>query len=423
MEGTALTATAAPARIAVIGGGPGGLMAAEVLARCGHAVTIYERMPSPGRKFLMAGRGGLNLTHSEPLEHFLTRYGTAGARLAPAIQNFPPEALRDWCHGLGIETFVGTSGRVFPKTLKASPLLRAWLARLGDFGVTLAARHSWTGFAEDRGLTFAGPGGDTVTVAADAALLALGGASWARLGSDGTWQAPLAAQGVTIKPLRPANCGFLVDWSEHARRFAGEPLKRIALAAGGRTVRGEAMITASGLEGGAIYALSGFLRDTIAAAGTATLSLDLRPDLSAEVLAARLARPRGRASLSNHLRKAVGLSPAAIAVLRESSRDLPNDPEALARHIKAAPLKLTGTASIARAISTAGGIAFDEIDDHYMLRRLPGVFVAGEMLDWEAPTGGYLLQAVFSTAVTAAEGIAQWLGRDRSGIDIRSTHG
>jgi uncharacterized flavoprotein (TIGR03862 family) len=422
VEGAALSAPK-PARIAVIGGGPGGLIAAEMLARRGHAVTIYERMPSPGRKFLLAGRGGLNLTHSEPLDRFLTRYGTAAARLAPAIEKFPPEALRDWCHGLGIETFVGTSGRVFPQTLKASPLLRAWLARLGGLGVMLAARHGWRGFDDAGRLLFAGPTGDAVTVEADAVLLALGGASWPRLGSDGAWQAPLAAKGVAIAPLRPANCGFLADWSEHVRRFAGEPLKRVALAADGRTVRGEAMITAGGLEGGAIYALSGFLRDTIAAEGTAALSLDLRPDLSIDALAARLARPRGRASLSNHLRKAAGLAPVAIAVLRESSRDLPTDPEALARHIKAAPLKLTGTASIARAISTAGGIAFDEIDGNYMLRRLRGVFVAGEMLDWEAPTGGYLLQAVFSTAVTAAEGIVQWLEGDRSGLDIRSTHG
>jgi uncharacterized flavoprotein (TIGR03862 family) len=422
VEGAALSAGAKPARIAVIGGGPGGLMAAEVLARQGHAVTVYERMPSPGRKFLMAGRGGLNLTHGEPLEIFLTRYGAAAVRLEPAIRHFPPEALRDWCHGLGIETFIGTSGRVFPQTLKASPLLRAWLARLGALGVTLAARHSWTGFAENGALTFIDARGETASVAADAVLLALGGASWPRLGGDGGWQTPLAAKGVTIAPLRPANCGFRVAWSAHMRRFAGAPLKRIALTAGGRTARGEAMITEAGIEGGAVYALSPLLRETIAAEGSAALTLDLRPDLSAEALAARLARPRGRASLSNHLRKVAGLSPVTIAMLREGAgTDLPADPTALARHIKAAPLILTGTAPIARAISTAGGITFDEIDDNFMLRRLPGVFVAGEMLDWEAPTGGYLLQAVFSTAVTAAEGIARWL--ERSGIDIRSTHG
>jgi uncharacterized flavoprotein (TIGR03862 family) len=409
VEGAALSAGAKPARIAVIGGGPGGLMAAEVLARQGHAVTIYERMPSPGRKFLMAGRGGLNLTHSEPLDVFLARYGTAAARLTPAIQRFPPDALRAWCHGLGIETFVGTSGRVFPKTLKASPLLRAWLARLGSLGVTLAARHSWTGFAEHGTLTFIDPRGEPVSVVADAVLLALGGASWPRLGSDGGWRAPLAAKGVTIAPLRPANCGFLVAWSAHMRRFAGAPLKRIALAVNGQSVRGEAVITEAGIEGGAVYALSSSLRETIAANGRTTLALDLRPDLSADALATRLARPRGRQSLSNHLRKAAALSPVAIALLREARPDLPADPATLAQHIKAVPLTLTGTAPIGRAISTAGGIAFEEIDDAFMVRQLPGVFVAGEMLDWEAPTGGYLLQAVFSTAVAAAEGMERWL--------------
>ncbi len=394
------------ATIAIIGAGPAGLMAAEMLAGRGHRVAIYDRMPSPARKLLIAGRGGLNLTHGEPLDRFLDRYGPARPRLEAAIRHFPPDALRAWCEGLGQETFVGSSGRVFPRAFKASPLLRAWLARLDGLGVTLHARHDWTGWDEDGRLRL----GDRA-VAADATLLALGGASWPRLGTDGGWAPIVAGRGIAVTPLLPANCGFLADWSQVFReRAEGQPLKRIALTAGGRTVRGEAMITSAGIEGGAVYALSAVLRDGIVAHGQATLTVDLRPDHDAADLAARLGRPRGGQSLSSHLRKALNLDPVAIGLLREAvGAGLPADAAALAALLKAVPLRLTGMAPIARAISTAGGIALDELDDDFMLHRLPGVFAAGEMLDWEAPTGGYLLQATFATAVTAAAGIDRYL--------------
>ena len=370
-------------------------------------------MPSVGRKFLMAGRGGLNLTHSENLDRFLPRYGEAEVWLAPAIAAFPPPALRAWCEGLGQATFVGSSGRVFPERFKASPLLRAWLARLDGLGVRVATRHRWEGWTETGHLAFVGPGGP-LALRPDATVLALGGASWPRLGSDGHWIAPLARVGVTVAPLRPANGGFVVPWSEHFRaRFAGEPLKRIALSFGGRTVKGEAMITAGGVEGGAIYALSGPLRDAIAAEGEARPVLDLRPDLADTELETRLAtRPKAQ-SLSTFLRKAAGLSPVAIGLLREGAGSSPPPVgPALAALIKAMPLRLIAPAPITRAISTAGGVALDEIDAGFMLRRRPGVFVAGEMLDWEAPTGGYLLQASLATGVAAARGVLDWLAED-----------
>lgn len=401
--------------IAIIGAGPAGLIAAERLAGAGHRVTIHERMPSPARKFLLAGRGGLNLTHSESLETFLPHYGAARDWLEPAIQVFPPQALRDWADGLGAESFVGTSGRVFPKAMKASPLLRAWLRRLDGLGVRLEAGRRWTGWNDEGALTFATAAGE-VTVAADATLLALGGASWPRLGSDGGWVPLLAGKGVAISPLRPANGGFAVAWSDTLReRFAGAPLKRITLRFAGKEIAGEAMIDAKGLEGGAIYALSGPLREAIARDGSALLEIDLRPDLDLARLTEKLGKRRPGETLSNHLRKAAGLSPAAVAVLRDSvGGRLDETPSALAAAIKSARLRLTGTMPIDRAISSAGGIAAGEIDGGFMLRRLPGVFVAGEMLDWEAPTGGYLLQGCFATGVAAAAGMVAWLARGTS---------
>jgi uncharacterized flavoprotein (TIGR03862 family) len=400
------------ARVAVVGGGPAGLMAAEILSGGGARVTVYDRMPSVGRKFLMAGRGGLNLTHSEDFARFLGRYSDAGPRLRHALEAFPPADLRAWCEGLGQPTFVGSSGRVFPTAFKASPLLRAWLRRLQERGVRFALRHQWTGWDDGR-LLFRTPEGP-VAIDADATVLALGGASWPRLGSDGGWTDPVAAAGIPVAPLRPANCGVLVPWSDLFRdRFHGEPLKRIALSFADRSVMGEMIITRAGLEGGAIYALSAILRDTVAASGEAVLHVALRPDLDAGRLEGKLAAPRGKQSLSSFLRKALRLSPAAIGLLQEAAlassthlADLPAP--ALARLVNAVPVRLTGTAPIERAISSAGGIPLAEVDENFMLRRRPGVFVAGEMLDWEAPTGGYLLQACFATGAAAARGV---LGR------------
>jgi uncharacterized flavoprotein (TIGR03862 family) len=409
-------------RVAVIGAGPAGLMAAEVLAQAGTSVTVYDAMPSVGRKFLMAGRGGLNLTHSEALPTFLARYGKATPRLAAAISSFPLDTLREWSEALGQPTFVGSSGRVFPKSFKASPLLRAWLRRLDSIGVQFKLRHRWTGWHDDGHLSFQTPDGKRV-VEADATVLALGGASWPRLGSDGAWVETLAERGVTIAPLRSANCGFTVAWSGIFRdRFEGHPLKGIALSFGSQTVRGEAMITRSGIEGGAIYALSADLREAVASSGQATLHIALRPDLDMQELVAQLSRPRGRQSLSNFLRKAAHLSLAAIGLLQEtaiaSGVSLSSlSATSLAGLINAVPVELDGLAPIARAISTAGGISFDEIDCDFMIRRMPGLFAAGEMLDWEAPTGGYLLQASFATGAAAGRGALKWLnphGEERS---------
>lgn len=385
---------------AVIGAGPAGLVAAETLAQGGAAVTIFDRMPSPARKFLMAGRGGLNLTHSEPLPAFLARYGTAAEHLKPAIAAFPPDALRAWCEGLGQPVFTGTSGRVFPRAMKASPLLRAWLARLESLGVSLRRGHHWVGWDASGALRFEVPGGTTL-IRADAVLLALGGASWPRLGADGGW-APLLPG---TAPFRPSNMGVRIAWSEHfAARFQGVALKRIALRFGGRSLRGEAMVTARGLEGGAIYALSGALRDAVAAEGGGILHVDLRPDLDHAALAARLGG--GALSLSNRLRKQAGLSPVAIALVQEALRGGCQLP--LPQLIKALPLHVIGTEGLGRAISSAGGVRFDQVDGRFMLKERPGVFLAGEMLDWEAPTGGYLLQACFSTGVAAARGMLEW---------------
>jgi uncharacterized flavoprotein (TIGR03862 family) len=401
-------------RIAVIGAGPAGLMAAEVLANGGACVTVYDAMQSAGRKFLMAGRGGLNLTHSEPLPQFLARYREAMPQLKAAVDAFPPGALRDWSDALGQPTLVGSSGRVFPKAFKASPLLRAWLRRLDAAGVQFVFRHRWIGWDANRRLLFQTPDGQRV-VDISATVLALGGASWPRLGSDGSWVATLAAKGVAVSPLRPANSGFTVGWSDIFRdRFEGQPLKGVVLSFGPHSVRGEAIVTRAGIEGGAIYALSAELREAILRDGQATLHVALRPDLKFEDLTARLSAPKGKQSLSNFLRKAAHLSPVAIGLLQEVAKAsglvLASMPPAdLARLINAVPVELTGLGPIERAISTAGGIAFDELDADFMIRRLPGVFAAGEMLDWEAPTGGYLLQASFATGAAAGRGALKWL--------------
>jgi uncharacterized flavoprotein (TIGR03862 family) len=406
--------TSSQPHIAIIGAGPAGLMAAEVAARGGARVTVYDAMPSVGRKLLMAGRGGLNLTHSEPLPAFLTRYGEAMPRLAAAITAFPPDDLRNWSDALGQRTFVGSSGRVFPEAFKASPLLRAWLRSLDAIGVQFALRHRWTGWDNDGRLVFATPDGPRI-VEAHAAVLALGGASWPRLGADGGWVDMLATKGVAIAPLRPANCGFTVDWSDIFRnRFEGLPLKGVALSFGPHTMRGEAMITRTGIEGGAIYALSADLREAIIGSGRAILNVALRPDLETGDLVARLSAPRGKQSFSNWLRKTAHLSPVGIGLLQEAAMmsgvSLSSLSAAdIAGLINAVPIELNGIAPIVRAISTAGGISFDELDDDFMIRRLPGIFAAGEMLDWEAPTGGYLLQASFATGSAAGRGAVKWL--------------
>lgn len=392
----------------VIGAGPAGLMAAERLARAGAAVVVHEAMPAAGRKFLMAGRGGLNLTHSEAMEGFVTRYGGAAETVGRWLEAFSPTHLTGWSEGLGQATFTGSSGRVFPRAMKASPLLRAWLGRLGELGVEVRTRSRWVG-RRDGGWVFETPDGERVE-RPDAVVLALGGASWPRLGSDGAWRAWLEADGVAVEPFRPSNVGFDVDWSPvFADRFAGQPLKPVALTHADRTVRGEAMVTRYGLEGGAIYALSAGLREAIDRDGAASLTVDLRPDLSVEALAGRLAKPRGKDSATNWLRKAGGLSPVAVGLLREIPGELPAGADKLAKRIKAVRLTLTGVQGLEKAISSAGGVRLDQVDAGLMLTALPGVFVAGEMLDWEAPTGGYLLQASMASGVVAADGVLRWL--------------
>jgi uncharacterized flavoprotein (TIGR03862 family) len=401
---------------AIIGGGPAGLMAADILASAGVAVTIYDRMPSLGRKFLLAGRGGLNITHSEPLDGFLARYTEAATVLRPAIEAFSPSDLRQFCAELGQDTFTGSSGRVFPVGLKTSPLLRAWLRRLAGLGVEVRLRHRWQGWDEADDLVFETPDGPRA-VPADGVVLALGGASWPHLGGDGSWVSIMREAGIGISSLRPSNCGFLVRWSAIFRdRFAGQPLKNIALHFGNARVQGEAMITARGIEGGGIYALSPKLRHAIETDGSALLRIDLFPALAEPALAGKLVKPRQKRSFSNWLRQQTGLPPAAIGLLQEAAHAegaalaalTSND---LAALIKQVPVRLTGTAPIDRAISTAGGVGFAELDEAFMLRKRPGTFVAGEMLDWEAPTGGYLLQAVFATGAAAGRGALAWLDR------------
>lgn len=396
--------------IAIIGGGPAGLMAAEVLSVSGHAVTVYDGMPTLGRKFLLAGKSGLNITHSEDYQHFATRFGTASNRLRTALDAFTPDDVKAWASGLGTETFTGTSGRVFPTVMKASPLLRAWLKRLEAQGVKLMTRHRWTGFADD-GLTFETANGRT-TLHSDATLLALGGASWPRLGADGGWVPLLKDKGVGITDLQPANCGFDVDWSDIFRdRFAGAPLKSVTTTSDAGAFPGEFVISRHGIEGSLVYAHSAALRDRLAREGKATLLVDLAPGRSIERLAKDLLRQDGKISLSNRLRKGAGLEGAKAALVRElGPQAVLNDPAQLALLIKALPIPVTRPRPIAEAISSAGGIRFDAVDEHNMLKALPGVFAAGEMLDWEAPTGGYLLTACFATGRAAAAGIDQWLG-------------
>lgn len=385
-------------------------MAAEVLARGGGAVTVYDRMPTVGRKLQVAGRGGLNLTHSEPLDALLGRYGPARPHLTPAIEHFDNAALRAWCEELGQATFVGSSGRVFPVGLRATTLLRAWLRHLAELGVELRTRHTWLGWTDDGALSFSDPDGAPLPVAVDACVLALGGASWPRTGSDGAWVSPLEAVGVDVTPLRPSNCGFVVGWTDELRtRFAGNPVKDVALHHDGAVARGDLVITEHGIEGGPVYALSSALRDAIAADGHAVVQIDALPDATRAEIVARLDRRRAKDSAATGLARA-GLAPVVVGLLREATGNrLPTDPTDLAALLQALPLRLEAPQSITRAISTAGGVALSAINDRYMLRARPGTFVAGEMLDWEAPTGGYLLQGAFSTGVAAAEGVLAWL--------------
>jgi uncharacterized flavoprotein (TIGR03862 family) len=368
-------------------------------------------MPAPGRKFLLAGRGGLNLTHGEPTGTFLARYPVLPATLREAVEAFPPAALRGWCEGLGQEVFQGSSGRIFPVAMKAAPLLRAWLRRLDGLGVVFRPRHRWLGWDEAGGLLFLTPGGQQA-IWPDAVLLALGGASWPRMGSDGGWVPLLRGRGVEVRTLEASNCGVRIAWPQaFLQRHRGAPLKRIAIGCRGRTVRGEAVVTSEGLEGGAVYALSPEIRAGLAEGG-AKLVLDLRPDLDEAALAVRLASPRRGRSLSNFLRQAVGLSPAAAGLVQVALHGgATGDLAGLIRNL---PLPVIATQPIERAISSAGGVAFGSVDERLMLRAMPGVFVAGEMLDWEAPTGGYLLQACFSTGVAAAAGLLGWLADGES---------
>lgn len=402
-------------KVAVVGGGPAGLMAAETLAAAGAEVHLYDAMPSVGRKFLLAGRGGLNLTHSEPFERFVGRFGERSAQLAPLLHAFGPDQVRAWAHGLGIETFVGTSGRVFPKDMKAAPLLRAWLHRLRQAGVRFHMRHRWLGWADAQAaataLRFATPDGEAAA-SHDAVVLALGGASWSRLGSDGAWVPWVAGRGVGVAPLVPANCGFDLGWTPHfAERFAGMPFKSVAIAfsdARGRSFarKGEFVATATGIEGSLVYAASALLRDEIAERGSATLLLDLLPDRSAEQVRAAVLHPRGARSLASHLKSRLGIEGIKGGVLHEVlGRDEMQAPDKLAQTLKAVPLRLKAARPIDEAISSGGGVRFDALDDQLMGLALPGVFFAGEMLDWEAPTGGYLLTASMASGAAAARGV------------------
>jgi uncharacterized flavoprotein (TIGR03862 family) len=385
-------------------------MAGEVLLGLGHKVTLYDAMPSIGRKFLMAGRGGLNLTHSEPLTDFMPRYGLATQWLAPMIEAFGPEDLRAWVEDLGQETFVGSSGRVFPKAMKASPLLRAWLARLAGAGLVFERGTRWQGWDEAGDLMFARSDGSLFYVKSKATLLAMGGASWAKLGSDGAWAGLLRNKGVDVAPLLPTNCGVQIGWSAlMAERFAGIPVKAIAASADGLTARGDVMVTATGLEGGPIYALTRAIREALSS-GAGEITLDLRPDTDTISLANRLVKAKQGQSLSSALKSQARLSPVAIGLMREAcGNKLPTSAMGLAKLIKAVRLPVTGFASIDRAISTAGGIQQSALTSDLMLKVLPGVFVAGEMLDWEAPTGGYLLQACFASGRFGAYGMHNWI--------------
>ncbi len=400
--------------VIVVGAGPAGLMAAEVLASNGVKVHVYDAMPSAGRKFLLAGRGGMNLTHSEPLDRFLTRYRPQAPQLLEMVQAFGPDALRAWAQGLGVETFVGTSGRVFPTDMKAAPLLRAWLQRLRAAGVVFHMRHRWLGWGDGGALRFASPQGEQ-SVTADAVVLALGGASWARLGSDGAWQPVLQGQGVAVTPLVPSNCGFDVGggWSEHfSSRFAGQPFKSVAITFNGITRKGEFVATASGVEGSLVYAFSADLRDAIARDGEATFHLDLLPDRSADKVLAEVQYPRGSRSLSSHLKSRLHLDGIKAGLLHEAlTKEQMHDSVQLAATIKALPVRVCAARPIDEAISSAGGVQWDAMDADLMLTARPGVFCAGEMLDWEAPTGGYLLTACIASGRRAGQGVLRRLGR------------
>jgi len=385
-------------------------MAAEILTQIGMHVDVYDAMPSVGRKFLMAGKGGMNITHAEPYADFLTRYGTHQSNLEPLLNSFTPSDLREWIHELGIETFVGTSGRVFPTDMKAAPLLRAWLHRLRENGVIFHVRHRWCGWNTDSSLRFDTPLGER-TVTADAVVLALGGGSWPQLGSDAKWVPVLTQHGIDIEPLRPANCGFNIAWSTHFReRFVGNPLKSVAITFGKIRQQGECIITENGIEGGLIYAFSAALRDEIERNGSTTLQLDLLPDWTLHRVHDEVLHPRGSRSLSSHLQSRLGLKGVKANLLREvlGAQDF-NDLHRLSNAIKSLPLKLISARPISEAISSAGGVKFKTLDEHLMLRKMPGVFCAGEMLDWEAPTGGYLLSASFASGLAAGKGVQKWL--------------
>jgi uncharacterized flavoprotein (TIGR03862 family) len=406
-------AITAPAAV-VIGGGPAGLMAAEVLLAGGMTVDLYDAMPSVGRKFLLAGKGGLNITHAEPAEKFLSRYSTRRPALESLLNAFGAAQLQNWVHGLGVETFVGTSQRVFPKEMKAAPLLRAWLHRLRSAGLRIHVRHRWTGWNADGALVFSTPQGD-VTVASSCTVFALGGGSWARLGSDGAWVPLFEARGIPVAPLQPANCGFEVAWSAHLReRYAGQPVKAVVASftdADGviHQRNGEFVVSDYGVEGSLIYTLSAPLRDTIAARGHATLHLDLLPDHDTARVLAEVSHPRGSRSLTTHLQSRLGLKGIKAGLLREAlSAAEMNDLQKLAAAIKSLPLTLTAARPIDEAISSAGGVAFEALDERLMIKKLLGVFCAGEMLDWEAPTGGYLLTACFASGRAAGEGALRW---------------
>ena len=401
-------------RVVIIGGGPAGLMAAEAAVTAGAIVELYDTMPSVGRKFLLAGKGGLNLTHSEPMESFLSRYGTCRALIEPAIRSFPPAALRAWAHELGVETFVGTSGRIFPTDLKAAPLLRAWLRRLRMAGVQFHVRHRWCGWDEHGRLRFITSNGMS-SVQADAVVLALGGGSWPHFGSDAAWIQILAERKIPIRPLKPANCGFNVRWSEHFRtKFAGHPVKTVETTA--KTVdgimirqRGEFVITETGVEGGVIYAVSSYLRNRIEKDGPATLWLDLAPDRSLQRLTDALSQPRGKHTVATHLKRCAGVAGVKAGLLREAvPKETLADPARLATAIKSLPVTLVSPRPLEEAISTAGGVSFEALDSRLMIRSLPGVFCAGEMVDWEAPTGGYLLTGCLATGRLAGGAAAEW---------------
>jgi uncharacterized flavoprotein (TIGR03862 family) len=409
-------------RVAVIGGGPAGLMAAEVLSQAGVRVDLYDAMPSVGRKFLLAGKGGMNITHAEPAADFVQRYGARASQVARWLEPFGQQAVRDWIYALGIDTFVGTSGRVFPADMKAAPLLRAWLHRLREAGVQFHMRHRWLGWRDGQ-LVLASPDGERLA-AADAVILALGGGSWARLGSDGAWVELLKREAVDVAPLAPSNCGFDVDWSAHfSSRYAGAPLTTVAIewiGADGQPVRrqGQFVVTATGVEGSLIYALSAPVREQIAAAGSATIYLDLVPDFSEQKVAVEVAHPRGARSLSSHLQSRLGIKGVKSGLLHEClTKEQFADPEQLAAGIKRLPLVLRRARPIDEAISSAGGVRFDAMDaDTQMLRALPGVFACGEMVDWEAPTGGYLLTACFASGRAAGRGALAWLAAANAGI-------